>query len=143
MSELEVAREEVTRAREEVRALEDSRAALESSLAALEGLRREVEELRRAHDKAAMDREQYRALYMQVLERCRMLERGILAGKKAERFAGEDANHFCLLPSWPRNRVLELAPASWKQTLEQEETQQRLATNVFRQVSLTGHADRV
>ncbi|HRI09859.1 MAG TPA: IS66 family transposase, partial [Nannocystaceae bacterium] len=96
MSELEVAREEVTRAREEVRALEDSRAALESSLAALEGLRREVEELRRTHDKAAMDREQYRALYMQVLERCRMLERGILAGKKAERFAGEDANQLSM-----------------------------------------------
>jgi hypothetical protein len=26
---------------------------------------------------------------------------------------------FCLLPSWPRSRVLELAPSSWKQTLQQ------------------------
>jgi len=43
---------------------------------------------------------------------------------------------FCLLPSWPRNRVLELAPAYWKQTFEQSETQQKLAANVFRRVLL-------
>jgi transposase len=42
----------------------------------------------------------------------------------------------CLLPSWPVTRVLELAPAYWKQTLEQQETQRLLADNVFRQVSL-------
>jgi hypothetical protein len=34
---------------------------------------------------------------------------------------------FCLLPSWPRSRVLELAPAYWKKTLEDADTQQRLA----------------
>ena len=49
----------------------------------------------------------------------------------------------CLLPSWPKSRVLELAPAYWKQTLEQEQTQQRLAANVFRRVSLGGHAEPV
>jgi transposase len=43
---------------------------------------------------------------------------------------------FCLLPSWPKSRVLELAPAYWKQTLEKEDAQQRLAANVFRQASL-------
>jgi transposase len=43
---------------------------------------------------------------------------------------------FCLLPSWPRSRVLELAPANWKKTLENEDTQQRLATNVFRRAVL-------
>jgi transposase len=43
---------------------------------------------------------------------------------------------FCLLPSWPKARVLELAPAYWKQTLEQSETQQKLAANVFRRVLL-------
>jgi transposase len=42
----------------------------------------------------------------------------------------------CLLPSWPRSRVLELAPAFWKQTLEQRETQEKLAANVFRRVLL-------
>jgi len=43
---------------------------------------------------------------------------------------------FCLLPSWPRSRVLELAPANWKQTLENEDAQQRLAANVFRRAVL-------
>ncbi|HEU4577115.1 MAG TPA: transposase domain-containing protein [Polyangiaceae bacterium] len=32
----------------------------------------------------------------------------------------------CLLPSWPRQRLLELAPAYGKQTFEQPETQQKL-----------------
>jgi hypothetical protein len=39
---------------------------------------------------------------------------------------------FCLLPGWPRSRVLELAPAYWKQTLREEQTQPRLADNPFR-----------
>ena len=43
----------------------------------------------------------------------------------------------CLIPSWPRHRLLELAPAYWKQTLEQVETQQKLAANVFRRVVLS------
>lgn len=42
---------------------------------------------------------------------------------------------FCLLPSWPRNRVLELAPAYFKQTLETEDAQQRLRRNVYRAVN--------
>ena len=46
----------------------------------------------------------------------------------------------CLLPSWPKSRVLELAPAFWQQTLQQENTQQRLAANVFRGISLVEHA---
>jgi hypothetical protein len=43
----------------------------------------------------------------------------------------------CLLPSWPRQRLLELAPAYGKQTFEQPETQQKLAANVFRRVLLS------
>lgn len=31
-----------------------------------------------------------------------------------------------LLPSWPKSRVLELAPAHWRETLEKPETQQKL-----------------
>ena len=46
---------------------------------------------------------------------------------------------FCLLHTWPARRVLELAPAYWKQTLEQEDTQQRLAANFFRTVTLAEH----
>lgn len=43
---------------------------------------------------------------------------------------------FCLLPSWPKSRVLDLAPAYWKQTLQQREAQEKLAANVFRRVLL-------
>lgn len=43
---------------------------------------------------------------------------------------------FCLLPSWPPRRVLELAPLNWKQTLQDKDTQQRLAANNFRRAAL-------
>ena len=43
---------------------------------------------------------------------------------------------FCLLPSWPFRRVLELAPANWKQALENPDAQQRLDANVFRRAIL-------
>ena len=39
---------------------------------------------------------------------------------------------FYLLPDWPRSRVLELAPAYWKQTLEKSEAQRRLDENPLR-----------
>lgn len=47
----------------------------------------------------------------------------------------------CLLPRWPRSRVLELAPAHWRKTLEQREAQQALEANIFRRVvlGLSGH----
>ena len=45
------------------------------------------------------------------------------------------------LPSWPRSRVLELAPTYWEETLKQEETQQRLAANVLRAVALGEHSE--
>lgn len=43
---------------------------------------------------------------------------------------------FCLLPTWPARRILELAPVNWKQTLENPEAQQRLDANVFRRATL-------
>ena len=43
---------------------------------------------------------------------------------------------FCLMPDWPVRRVLELAPVSWRQTLEQPQAQQRLAANPFRKLCL-------
>ena len=42
----------------------------------------------------------------------------------------------CLLPSWPKSRVLELAPCNWQQTRQQPDAQQRLAANVFRNAVL-------
>ena len=44
---------------------------------------------------------------------------------------------FCLIRTWPADRLLELAPAYWQKTLEQPETQQKLAANVFRRVVLS------
>jgi transposase len=51
---------------------------------------------------------------------------------------------FCLLPRWPAARVLDLAPVNWRQTREHEETQQRLAANVFRRavLDLAKHRDQ-
>ena len=42
----------------------------------------------------------------------------------------------CLLPNWPSHRLLELAPAYWPKTLEQDEVQQLLAANPYRQLTL-------
>lgn len=42
----------------------------------------------------------------------------------------------CLLPAWPVQRVLELAPASWATTSARPEVKQQLAANVFRRVAL-------
>lgn len=45
----------------------------------------------------------------------------------------------CLLPSWPRSRVVELAPVSWRETLQKPEAQEQLAANVFRRIALGEH----
>jgi len=37
----------------------------------------------------------------------------------------------CLLPDWPKGRVLELAPCNWKQTRQEPHTQQLLADNLW------------
>jgi transposase len=48
---------------------------------------------------------------------------------------------FCLLPSWPQRRVLDLAPARWQATLEEPETQRLLGDNVFRGATLVAAPD--
>ena len=42
----------------------------------------------------------------------------------------------CLLPSWPVQRVLELAPANWRRTLENPDVRAEFEANVFRQAAL-------
>jgi transposase len=42
----------------------------------------------------------------------------------------------CLLPTWPKDRLLELSPLKWRATLAKPEVQSALEANVFRQVSL-------
>lgn len=41
----------------------------------------------------------------------------------------------CLLPSWPRRQVLELAPVHWDKTLQELHTQQLLDGNHFRRAT--------
>jgi transposase len=50
--------------------------------------------------------------------------------------AGYLRDLFCLLPSWPIKRILELAPAYWRKTLAVPETQALLDANIYRRVSL-------
>lgn len=50
---------------------------------------------------------------------------------------------FCLLPRWPKSRVLELSPARWTETKENPRTQQLLAADVFRQLSLGAYDDQL
>jgi len=45
---------------------------------------------------------------------------------------------FCLLPNWPARRVFELAPASWRQTVERQGVERKLADDVFRRATLPG-----
>lgn len=42
----------------------------------------------------------------------------------------------CLLPTWPEDKLIELAPVNWRATLGREAVQLALAGNVFRQVGL-------
>jgi transposase len=43
---------------------------------------------------------------------------------------------FCLMPNWPKSRVLELAPVHWRQTLARPDVQQRLELNIYRRATL-------
>jgi transposase len=42
----------------------------------------------------------------------------------------------CVLPNWPHSRVLELAPAHWRETSQKQEAQVRLSGDVCRQATL-------
>jgi transposase len=43
---------------------------------------------------------------------------------------------FCLLPSWPRHRLLELAPVNWRATAEAGDIRARLDANPYRALTL-------
>jgi hypothetical protein len=47
---------------------------------------------------------------------------------------------FCLLPTWPSRRVIELAPVNWESTLARPEVQEELAANVYRAISIAENA---
>jgi transposase len=43
---------------------------------------------------------------------------------------------FCLVPTWPEHRLLELAPLNWRQTIELDEVRATLAANPYRAATL-------
>lgn len=43
---------------------------------------------------------------------------------------------FCLLPNWPKHRLLELAPVEWTKTSARDEVRELLDANRFRRITL-------
>jgi hypothetical protein len=100
----------------------------ESSVVALEmNLRRQVVGRRNWLFCGSEDGAEINTIFVSLLASCRMHRIEPL---------GYMRDLLCLLPRWPRHRVLDLAPVNWTQTLAQSEVQQALAANVFRQVVL-------
>jgi len=108
------------------RFLDDGRLPMHNNISEL-NLRREVIGRRNWLFVGSEDGAKANATFVSLIASCRLL--GI------EPFAYM-RDLFCLLPGWPRHRLLELAPAYWKQTLDQSDAQQRLDNNVFRRVAL-------
>jgi transposase len=108
------------------RFLDDGRLPLHNNISEL-NLRREVVGRRNWLFVGSEDGANANTVFVSLIASCRML--GI------EPYAYL-RDLLCLLPSWPRHRLLELAPAYWNNTLEQTDAQQRLDANVFRRVVL-------
>jgi transposase len=116
------------------RFLEDGRLPLHNNISEL-NLRRQVVGRRNWLFVGSDDGADVNTVFVSLLASCRMHDIEPLAYVR---------DLLCLLPRWPRHRVLELAPAYWSKTLEQGETQEKLDANVFRRVVLglpVGSAD--
>lgn len=108
------------------RFLDDGRLPLHNNVSEL-NLRREVVGRRNWLFVGSDDGADVNTVFVSLLASCRMHDIEPLAYMR---------DLLCLLPRWPRHRVLELAPAYWSKTLEQRETQEKLDANVFRRVVL-------
>jgi hypothetical protein len=102
---------------------------------------------------AVRERDEYRALYLETMERCRKLELGLLASK-SEHLPDNKAqlsldvrlcdvepwtylrDILCLLPRWPEHRLLDLAPVAWTKTHQRDDVQSLLEKNPFRKLTL-------
>jgi hypothetical protein len=116
------------------RFLDDGRLPLHNNISEL-NLRRQVVGRKNWLFVGSDDGADVNTVFVSLLASCRMHEIEPLAYMR---------DLLCLLPRWPRHRVLELAPAYWGKTLEQRETQEKLDANVFRRVVLglpVGSAD--
>ncbi len=108
------------------RFLDDGRLPLHNNISELH-LRREVVGRRNWLFVGSEDGAKANTTFVSLIASCRMLNLEPYAYLR---------DLLCLLPSWPKHRLLELAPAYWTKTLEQGDAQQRLDANVFRRVSL-------
>ena len=108
------------------RFLDDGRLPLHNNISEL-ALRREVVGRRNWMFVGSEDGAKANTVFVSLIASCRML------GLEPYAYLRD---LLCLLPSWPKHRLLELAPAYWNDTLEQSDAQQRLDANVFRRVSL-------
>ncbi|MBA3844630.1 MAG: IS66 family transposase [Actinobacteria bacterium] len=108
------------------RFLDDGRLPLHNNISEL-NLRREVIGRRNWLFVGSEDGANANTTFVSLIASCRML------GLEPYAYLRD---LLCLLPSWPKHRLLELAPAYWKKTLEHGDAQQRLDANVFRRVAL-------
>jgi transposase len=108
------------------RFLDDGRLPLHNNVSEL-NLRREVVGRKNWLFVGSDDGGDVNAIFVSLLASCSL--------KKIEPFSYM-RDLLCLLPRWPRQRVLELAPAYWRETLKKREAQEALDANVFRRVGL-------
>lgn len=108
------------------RFLDDGRLPLHNNISEL-NLRREVVGRRNWRFVGSEDGAHANTTFVSLIASCRML------GLEPYAYLRD---LLCLLPTWPKHRLLDLAPAYWEKTLEQSDAQQRLDANVFRRVSL-------
>ena len=108
------------------RYLDDGRLPMHNNISEL-NLRREVVGRKNWLFVGSDDGGEVNATFVSLLASCSL--------QKVEPFAYM-RDLLCLLPRWPSHRVLELAPANWRETLEKRETQEALEANVLRRVVL-------
>jgi transposase len=116
-----------------MRFLDDGRLPLHNNFSEL-SLRREVVGRRNWLFVGSDDGGEVNTIFVTLLASCRLHEIEPYAYLR---------DLFCLLPSWPASRVLDLAPVNWNKTVEQSDAQQRLAANVYRRISLGESVDHL
>jgi transposase len=88
----------------------------------LDALARRVEELekQRAHERAALveERDRYKALYQEMLQRCAKLERGILSQKKSERLPADVVMSEAMLELLLADQPASAGPVASAETIE-------------------------
>lgn len=109
-----------------MRFLDDGRLPLHNNISEL-NLRRQVVGRRNWLFCGSDDGAEVNTVFVSLLASCRMHQVEPL---------GYMRDLLCLLPRWSRHQLLDLAPVNWQQTLQQPHTQQLLAANPFRRISL-------